>query len=138
MKALDVMMFMVAFNLMMFGLAATGILDASAPAGEELSVSTSFTETTYLGENIIGGLAFAIAAASITVLGTQVVRPVGVVVTAFAGFYGFTVVSSMRILYGLQFGGVHLVPLFIIGIFTVMNTIVFVFGMFRMVTGAGE
>ena len=133
MKAYEILMFMMGFNLVLNLVLI--IVGGATPPGAEVEITTGISGETVVGSDTIMALALAISAASVTVLGTRVIRPIGVVVTSFAGFYGYMLYQAMAVLYNFRFGDVNLIPIEFIVILTAYNVIVFLAAIHQMVTG---
>lgn len=135
MKAFNVLMFLIAFNLSL-DLLVLIVGQASAPAGGNVSLGIDVLGI-FRGDaaGIVLGLIIAIGAVSVTALGTSLSKPIAVVVGAFGSFYLLMMASSMAVLYNLKIETHHLIPWEVIGIFVIFNGIVFIIGMFQLVSG---
>lgn len=134
MKAFDILVFMIAFNLSLNMVIL--IAGESAPTGMDMTWNTEIIAGVSLtGVAIITALGVAIAASSFTVIGTQVTKPVGVVAFGFSLLYIFTMVQAMGVLATFHIGETPLVPGVIIGILVIMNIGVFIGGLMQIATG---
>ena len=94
------------------------------------------------GLQIIMALALGIGAATITIIGSNVIRPIGIAVVAFGAMYGYMLARSWEIMgeFKIDAGGstVELIPSPLLAIFVTMNIFVFVVAVIQMVTGGWE
>lgn len=135
MKAFDILLALTVFNMIFWAFGELGLFGEAAPPGEEMAVAIDIAGVRISGVAVIAALALAIAAASITVLGTRVIRPIGVVAVAFAAMYGYMLASAMEIFYSFKIGTTNLVPVSIIGVLTTVNILFFVIGIMQLVSG---
>ena len=135
MKAFDILVFMMAFNLSLNLVIV--IAGESAPEGADISAASKVDTEGLLKENaaLLIGIVVAIAIASITVLGSQATKPVAVVVASFAGFYTWTLVRCMDTLGAFHIGELQLVPQVMIEVLLIFNVLVFIGAIYQMVTG---
>lgn len=125
MRAVDIVIFWVCFNAGFFIIDALGVFGTVGPQGRILTVGGSLA---------VAVLAIAITAASITILGTRVTRPIGVIAVAFAGLYAFLVVNAMAIVYEITLGGVGVTAALLLAL-GALNAVIFAIGMIQLVTG---
>jgi hypothetical protein len=134
MKAFDVLVFMVAFNLSLN--AVILVAGEAAPPGQNMGwISSIFGVVETEGGLLILALGGAIAATSVTIIGTQVSRPVGVVAFAFAFFYSSMMISAMDTLSSFRVGEVQMIPPVFMGMLIVLNVGVFVAALMQIATG---
>lgn len=136
MKAMDVLLFLMGFNISL-NIMVLVVGEGASPAGANmLLMSTEIVEGVPLvGVLTIGSLAAAIAAASITIVGSQASKPIAMVVFAFAGFYAFLAGTAMTILGSLMVGGVRMIPSSIFWAFVGFNIFVFITGIMQLISG---
>lgn len=126
MRAWDLLIFLTAFNAAMYVMDAIGIFGAATPGGRIIDLPSSLA---------IGVVAAGILAGSITVLGTRVTQPIGVVAVAFTAFYVVMLTQAMGILYEFRMGTTQLVPAPILALIVAFNGIIFAAALIQMVTG---
>lgn len=128
MRAIDLVVALTCLNAGFYIIDAIGVYGAVAPTGRILSVS---------GTLAVAALGAAIFAASVTLVGSSVARPIGVVAVAFTGFYTFFVVNAMMILDEIKIGGTGIHPAIILA-FGGLNTIIFAIAMIQLVSGGAR
>jgi len=133
-RAIDLVMFLVCLNAGFYIVDAIGVYGAAAPAGRILSLKIVIAGVEIPGAAIVAGLAGAVAAASFTILGSQVTKPIGIVVIAFACLYTFLLADAMAIIGEIQLGGIGVTVALLLAMGT-LNIIAFLVGVLEMVSG---
>jgi len=126
MRAWDILLFMMAFNAALWIFGSMGMFGAAVPGGRLISIEVAGYE---VGPAILAGIAGAIVAGSVTVLGSNLPKPIGIVAFAFAGFYTFMFVNAVAILYELH------IPVAMLTAMTAFNILIFLVGLMQMVSG---
>lgn len=134
MKAFNVLMFLIAFNLSL-NIMVIIVGQSAVPAGGDVGLETSIFGIGESGEGIIIALIAGIAIASVTIIGTQASKPIGIVVGAFGGFYLVMFQGAMDVIENMKIEAHHLVPPLMVDMFIVFNVIVFIIGIFQLVSG---
>lgn len=134
MRAIDLVIFLVCLNAGFYIVDAVGVYGAAAPAGRILTIKIVIAGIEIPGVAIVAGLAGAVAAASFTILGSQVTRPIGIVVIAFACVYTYLLADAMAILSEIQLGGVGVTAALLLAMGT-LNIGAFLIGILEMVSG---
>lgn len=129
MRAFDILLFLMAFNAALWIMGSMGMFGEVVPGGSLITPEVEIIGVKISGVAILTSIAGAIVVASITVLGTRVTRPIGVVVTAFTGLYIFMFANAFAVLYTL-----HLPTAFLAAL-TGFNIFIFVIAIMQMVSG---
>lgn len=129
MRAWDILLFLMAFNAALWIFGEMGMFGATVPGGRLIAMEIRIGPITVSGDAVLAGIAGAIVAASVTVLGTRVTRPIGVVTFAFASFYVFMFLNAIAILSELH------IPVAVLTAMTGFNILIFLVAIMQMVSG---
>lgn len=134
MRAIDLVIFLMCLNAGFFIVNSLGVFGMATPAGRILTLKVEIAGVEIQGIYIVGAMITAILAASVTVIGTRITRPIGIAVAVFGSLYIFLLADAMAILSEIQLGGVG-IPASMILALGAFNIVVFLIGMIQLVTG---